>query len=126
MSMRLLMLVAALFAAAVASSAPTPSPATAPPSVAPCRRQRWRPCLPAVRPLSGQTLMASNSADERRDPASLTKLMTAYLVFGALRAEDDLPSQMVNVSQRCVARRRLADVHRAAQERVASTSCCAG
>ena len=33
---------------------------------------------------SGQTLSSVN-ADERRDPASLTKLMTAYLVFGALR-----------------------------------------
>ena len=47
---------------------------------------------------SGQTLGAAN-ADERRDPASLTKLMTAYLVFGALRAKTILPSQMVDVSQ---------------------------
>jgi len=47
---------------------------------------------------SGQTLAGAN-ADERRDPASLTKLMTAYLVFGALRAKTILPSQMVNVSQ---------------------------
>ena len=48
---------------------------------------------------SGQTLDAVN-ADERRDPASLTKLMTAYLVFGALRAKTIPPSQMVNVSER--------------------------
>jgi serine-type D-Ala-D-Ala carboxypeptidase (penicillin-binding protein 5/6) len=48
---------------------------------------------------SGQTL-ASVNADARRDPASLTKLMTAYLVFGALRAKTIAPSQMVNVSQR--------------------------
>jgi D-alanyl-D-alanine carboxypeptidase (penicillin-binding protein 5/6) len=48
---------------------------------------------------SGQTLTAVN-ADERRDPASLTKLMTAYLVFGALRAKTIVPSQMVEVSQR--------------------------
>ncbi len=48
---------------------------------------------------SGQTLAQVN-ADERRDPASLTKLMTAYLVFGALRAKTIQPSQMVNVSQR--------------------------
>jgi len=48
---------------------------------------------------SGQTLEGVN-ADERRDPASLTKLMTAYLVFGALRAKSIAPSQMVNVSQR--------------------------
>jgi serine-type D-Ala-D-Ala carboxypeptidase (penicillin-binding protein 5/6) len=48
---------------------------------------------------SGQTLASAN-ADERRDPASLTKLMTAYLVFGALRAKTIVPSQMVNVSER--------------------------
>ncbi|MEP7328947.1 MAG: D-alanyl-D-alanine carboxypeptidase family protein [Betaproteobacteria bacterium] len=47
---------------------------------------------------SGQTLAAAN-ADERRDPASLTKLMTAYIVFEALRAKTILPSQMVEVSQ---------------------------
>ena len=34
--------------------------------------------------LSGQTLAAANEAD-RFEPASLTKLMTAYVVFGALR-----------------------------------------
>ena len=48
--------------------------------------------------LSGQTLGAENP-DERRDPASLTKLMTAYLAFGALRAKTITPSQMVQVSQ---------------------------
>jgi D-alanyl-D-alanine carboxypeptidase (penicillin-binding protein 5/6) len=48
---------------------------------------------------SGQTLEGVN-ATERRDPASLTKLMTAYLVFGALRAKTIQPSQMVNVSPR--------------------------
>jgi D-alanyl-D-alanine carboxypeptidase (penicillin-binding protein 5/6) len=48
---------------------------------------------------SGQTLAAAN-ADERRDPASLTKLMTAYLVFGALRAKTVVPSQMVEVSEK--------------------------
>jgi D-alanyl-D-alanine carboxypeptidase (penicillin-binding protein 5/6) len=47
--------------------------------------------------LSGQTLGASN-ADERRDPASLTKLMTAYVAFGALRGKTIVPSQMVTVS----------------------------
>ena len=49
--------------------------------------------------LSGQTLGASN-ADERRDPASLTKLMTAYVAFAALRAKSIAPAQMVNVSER--------------------------
>ncbi len=49
--------------------------------------------------LSGQTLGAAN-ADERRDPASLTKLMTAYVAFAALRAKTITASQMVTVSQR--------------------------
>ena len=48
---------------------------------------------------SGQTI-ASHQADERRDPASITKLMTAYLVFGALRQKAITPSQMVSVSER--------------------------
>jgi len=48
---------------------------------------------------SGQTI-AAHAADERRDPASLTKLMTAYLVFGALRQKTILPSQPVTVSER--------------------------
>jgi len=48
---------------------------------------------------SGQTLAAQN-ADERRDPASLTKLMTAYVVFGALRSKTIVPSQMAPVSER--------------------------
>jgi D-alanyl-D-alanine carboxypeptidase (penicillin-binding protein 5/6) len=48
---------------------------------------------------SGQTLLAYN-ADERRDPASLTKLMTAYLVFYALKQKQIMPSQVVAVSER--------------------------
>jgi D-alanyl-D-alanine carboxypeptidase (penicillin-binding protein 5/6) len=48
---------------------------------------------------SGQPLVGMN-ADERRDPASLTKLMTAYVVFAALRQKQITPSQMVKVSQR--------------------------
>jgi D-alanyl-D-alanine carboxypeptidase (penicillin-binding protein 5/6) len=48
---------------------------------------------------SGQAL-AGAAADERRDPASLTKLMTAYLAFAALRAKAIVPSQMVSVSER--------------------------
>ena len=49
--------------------------------------------------LSGQTLVA-HSADELREPASLTKLMTAYLAFAALRDKQLLPSQMVTVSEK--------------------------
>jgi D-alanyl-D-alanine carboxypeptidase (penicillin-binding protein 5/6) len=49
--------------------------------------------------ISGQTLVAQG-ADEPREPASLTKLMTAYLVFRALKDKDLLPSQPVTVSQK--------------------------
>src|SRR5512134_2730795 len=48
---------------------------------------------------SGQSLVVQN-ADERRDPASLTKLMTAYLAFEALKQKQITPSQMVPVSDR--------------------------
>ena len=46
---------------------------------------------------SGQGIVAEN-ADARRDPASLTKLMTAYLTFAALRDKVIAPAQMVPVS----------------------------
>ena len=49
--------------------------------------------------LSGQTLGSAN-ADARHDPASITKLMTAYVVFAALRAQTITPSQMATVSPR--------------------------
>jgi D-alanyl-D-alanine carboxypeptidase (penicillin-binding protein 5/6) len=49
--------------------------------------------------VSGQTL-AADSADAPREPASLTKLMTAYLTFRALKDKELMPSQMVNVSER--------------------------
>ncbi len=47
--------------------------------------------------LSGQAIVAEN-ADERREPASLTKLMTAYLAFAALRDKAIMAAQMVPVS----------------------------
>ena len=49
--------------------------------------------------LSGQPLVAEN-ADAPRAPASLTKLMTAYLVFRALHDKEVSPSQMVKVSEK--------------------------
>jgi D-alanyl-D-alanine carboxypeptidase (penicillin-binding protein 5/6) len=48
---------------------------------------------------SGQTIAAHNAAD-RLEPASLTKLMTAYLVFGALQTKAIAPGQTVTVSER--------------------------
>jgi D-alanyl-D-alanine carboxypeptidase (penicillin-binding protein 5/6) len=46
---------------------------------------------------SGQVL-AQHKADERVEPASLTKLMTAYLVFTAMREGRLAPAQQVQVS----------------------------
>ena len=48
---------------------------------------------------SGQEL-AAQAADERLEPASLTKLMTAYLTFAALKQGAIKIDQMVNVSER--------------------------
>ena len=48
---------------------------------------------------SGQVMLAQR-ADERFEPASLTKMMTAYVVFGALRERKLSVDQQVNVSPR--------------------------
>lgn len=48
---------------------------------------------------SGQVL-AADKADERVEPASLTKLMTAYLVFSAIRDKKAALEQAVTVSER--------------------------
>jgi D-alanyl-D-alanine carboxypeptidase (penicillin-binding protein 5/6) len=48
---------------------------------------------------SGQIITAQRT-DERFEPASLTKLMTAYVVFMALRDKKLAPDQQVNVSTR--------------------------
>ncbi len=45
-------------------------------------------------------VLASGNADERVEPASLTKLMTAYISFAALRQGMLKPDQIVNVSER--------------------------
>ena len=48
---------------------------------------------------SEQTL-AANDPQQRVEPASLTKLMTAYVVFSALKQKTIRPDQQVTVSQR--------------------------
>jgi serine-type D-Ala-D-Ala carboxypeptidase (penicillin-binding protein 5/6) len=78
----------AFAAAAVNITAPSPIPP--PPALA-------AKAYLLVDILSGQTLVAQN-ADEPREPASLTKLMTAYLVFRALKDKQLVPSQPVTVS----------------------------
>src|SRR3954451_19579706 len=49
--------------------------------------------------LSGQAIAAAEE-NTRYDPASLTKLMTAYLVFGMMREHKLEPGQRVTVSER--------------------------
>jgi D-alanyl-D-alanine carboxypeptidase (penicillin-binding protein 5/6) len=93
-SFRLLLAWLGLASASIvaADAPPTPAAAVPPPAIA-------AKAYVLVDVLSGQTLAAHN-ADEPREPASLTKLMTAYLVFGALRDKQLTPSQMVTVSQK--------------------------
>ena len=50
--------------------------------------------------LSSGQVIAAQRVDERFEPASLTKLMTAYVVFGALRDQKLALDQQVNVSTR--------------------------
>jgi D-alanyl-D-alanine carboxypeptidase (penicillin-binding protein 5/6) len=50
--------------------------------------------------LSSGQVLATQRAEERFEPASLTKLMTAYVVFMALRDRKIAPEQQVNVSTR--------------------------
>ena len=46
-----------------------------------------------------QQILAADNPDERFEPASLTKLMTAYVVFSALKAKTLKPDQVVPVSR---------------------------
>jgi D-alanyl-D-alanine carboxypeptidase (penicillin-binding protein 5/6) len=50
--------------------------------------------------LSSGQILATQKPDERFEPASLTKLMTAYVVFAALRDRKLSPEQQVSVSVR--------------------------
>ena len=62
-------------------------------------------------------VLASGNPDERVEPASLTKLMTAYLVFDALKSKKINMDQTVMPSEavRRVAHGRVAHVHRGEQ-----------
>jgi D-alanyl-D-alanine carboxypeptidase (penicillin-binding protein 5/6) len=78
---------------AAAANAQSPPPAAVPPPAIAAKAYFL------VDVLSGQPLVAQN-ANEPREPASLTKLMTAYLTFQALRDKALMPSQMVTVSEK--------------------------
>ena len=77
----------ALFIAAAAHAAAPPPP--------PVMGKAW-----LVGDLTSGQLLVAQRADERFEPASLTKLMTAYLVFAALRDKKLALEQQVPVSAR--------------------------
>jgi D-alanyl-D-alanine carboxypeptidase (penicillin-binding protein 5/6) len=56
--------------------------------------------------LTSNQVLAERDADTQADPASLTKLMTAYLVFNALRDKKLTLEQPLPVSQRAWAERK--------------------
>ncbi len=56
--------------------------------------------------LGSQQVLAERDADAKADPASLTKLMTAYLVFNAVRDKKLALDQELPVSQRAWAERK--------------------
>jgi len=92
-----------IVAAAVAAAVALPCAVRAATSAAPAAVPLAPPAIAAPSYLlldfaSGTAIVAQN-ADERREPASLTKLMTAYLVFTALRDGKIVPSQSVPVSE---------------------------
>jgi len=84
--MRFIFLTLCLLCDAALAAAPPPPPVVG---------KSW-----IVADLSSGQVLASQKADERFEPASLTKLMTAYLVFAALRDKKLTPGQAVIVSER--------------------------
>ena len=93
---RLFAAVALTVVTGAACARPAPSPVSVPAAVPP--PAIGAPSYLLIDFASGQGIVAEN-ADERREPASLTKLMTAYLIFAALRDKTITPAQMVPVSK---------------------------
>lgn len=83
---RILAVFLCLFAALAQAAAPQP------PSVI---GRSW-----LVGDLSSGQMLAAQKSDERVEPASLTKIMTAYLVYQALREKKLALDQRMNVSER--------------------------
>ncbi|HET7365473.1 MAG TPA: D-alanyl-D-alanine carboxypeptidase family protein [Burkholderiales bacterium] len=83
---RFVFLFALFFGAAAHAAAPPPPPVVG---------KAW-----IVGDLTSSQVLVAQSADERFEPASLTKLMTAYLVFSALRDKKLTLEQQVPVSVR--------------------------
>jgi D-alanyl-D-alanine carboxypeptidase (penicillin-binding protein 5/6) len=89
---RLLALILVFVAPALAAQVVQPIPVPSPPSLG-------AESYILIDHHSGEVLVEQN-ADERRDPASLTKLMTAYVVFAELKAGNISMDDMVLVSER--------------------------
>lgn len=81
------------------SSVAVPSRVAVPLVTAPAAPEVNASAYLVVEATSGQVLAERNTR-ERREPASLTKLMTAYLVFDALNQKRLSLSQTVHVSER--------------------------
>ena len=86
------MLLRFVFALLLFLSLPAAAEAPQPPSVA---ARAWL----LMDATSGQ-LLASQNPGERVEPASLAKLMTAYLAFAALKTKSLAPAQTIPVSER--------------------------
>ena len=86
------LLLAALFLAPVARAQPGALPVPVPPAI----NARAYVLIDFA---TGQVL-ASQAADDRFEPASLTKLMTAYLTFNSIRQKRLMPTLVVPVSDR--------------------------
>jgi serine-type D-Ala-D-Ala carboxypeptidase (penicillin-binding protein 5/6) len=82
----------ALLIALPASTARAAAPIPAPPAV---NAHAW-----ILVDYQSSRVLAQNNADERAEPASLTKLMTAYVVFSALRDGRVKLTDMVPISAR--------------------------
>ena len=104
------MLLCALLGASLAMAAPKPSPTPAPAAAAGAAASPApapsAPVAPQIAAKSwilvdfqSSSVLASLNADERIEPASLTKLMTAYIVFGAIAQKKLDLNQSVPVSQ---------------------------
>jgi D-alanyl-D-alanine carboxypeptidase (penicillin-binding protein 5/6) len=96
------LLIAGLLSGSVAAQTPTPTPAPVPVPAAPAPAAMPTPPPPAVQgtawllmdDASGQ-ILAGENADARVEPASITKVMTSYVVSseirnGKLRLEDEV------------------------------------
>lgn len=95
---RLALFVSLLFPLAGNAQPPTATPATQPIPV-PAAPELAAPAYVLIDFNSGAELAAKN-ADERREPASLTKMMTEYIVFQEIKSGNLKLTDMVTISEK--------------------------